>query len=76
MVESNNPFDLMKEEMENDDVILIKTKIQIKVNAIHRMSIILAFLTQEKIISDLLPYINSNYIFKKNSCLLRKTRFC
>ena len=59
MVESNNPMDLFKEEMENDDVKFVKIQIQIKVNAVHRMSIILAFLTQDKIISDLLPFTNS-----------------
>lgn len=60
-------FDLLKEELENDDVhIKINYQTQIKVNAIHRLSIVLANMTPEKIISDLIPYLLSNKIFLKN----------
>ena len=45
-----NPLDLLREELDNDDT-------QIKVNAIHRFPIVMAVLSQEKIISELIPFI-------------------
>jgi len=54
MVDSNNPYDLLKEEMTNDDT-------QIKVNAIHRLSIVMAWMSPDKLVTELVPYLNSNY---------------
>ena len=48
----SSPFDLFKEELDNEDI-------QIKVNTIHRLSIVLALMTPEKIISELIPYLMS-----------------
>jgi hypothetical protein len=55
MVDSNNPYDLLKEEMTNDDT-------QIKVNAIHRLSIVMAWMSPEKLVTELVPYLNSNFL--------------
>ena len=54
MVDSNNPYDLLKEEMTNDDT-------QIKVNAIHRLSIVMAWMSPDKLVTELVPYLNSKY---------------
>jgi hypothetical protein len=56
MVDSNNPYDLLKEEMTNDDT-------QIKVNAIHRLSIVMAWMSPDKLVTELVPYLNSNLLF-------------
>ncbi len=56
MVDSNNPFDLLKEELSNDDT-------QIKVNAIHRLSIVMAWMSSDKLISELIPFLNSKNLF-------------
>ena len=60
MSEANNAFDLLKEEMESDEI-------YIRVNAIHRIKIVATIMGSELIKSALLPYIDSNInIFKNN----------
>jgi serine/threonine-protein phosphatase 2A regulatory subunit A len=48
----SNPFDLFKEELDNEDI-------QIKVNTIHRLSIVLALITPDKITGEVIPYLLS-----------------
>lgn len=48
----STPFDLFKEELDNEDI-------QIKVNTVHRLSILLALMSPEKITGDLIPYLLS-----------------
>jgi serine/threonine-protein phosphatase 2A regulatory subunit A len=48
----STPFDLFKEELDNEDI-------QIKVNTVHRLSILLALMTPDKIIGELIPYLLS-----------------
>jgi serine/threonine-protein phosphatase 2A regulatory subunit A len=50
----SNPYDLFKEELDNEDI-------QIKVNTIHRLSIVLALMTPDKITGELIPYLLSNH---------------
>ena len=65
-MDKENAFDLLKEELENDDVkiffLTIYFQIQTKVNAVHRLPIVMANIGTEKIISELLPYLLSNKI--------------
>jgi serine/threonine-protein phosphatase 2A regulatory subunit A len=49
----SNPFELFKEELDNEDI-------QIKVNTIHRLSIVLALITPDKTTGEVIPYILSN----------------
>ena len=63
MVDSSSPFDLLKEEMSNDDT-------QIKVNAIHRLSIVLAYLAPDKIVGELIPYLNKLISTEEDEVLL------
>ena len=70
MVDSNNPYDLLKEEMTNDDT-------QIKVNAIHRLSIVMAWMSPDKLVTELVPYLNSKilfFLFSKFKILIRNYR--
>jgi len=46
-----NPMDLLKEEMENDEI-------AVRVNAIHRIKIICTLIGQDGIKNQLLPYID------------------
>jgi serine/threonine-protein phosphatase 2A regulatory subunit A len=55
MAEANTPFDLLKEEMESDEIF-------IRVNAIHRLKVVATLMGPELIKSTLLPYIDSNNI--------------
>lgn len=48
-----NALELLKEEMENDDVAL-------RVNAIHRLKIVATILGPEGIKVQLLPYVECN----------------
>jgi hypothetical protein len=50
MFENLNPFELLKEEMENDEV-------AIRVNAIHRLKTVVTVLGGESFKSQILPYI-------------------
>ena len=64
MSDSNtNPMDLLKEELDNDDT-------QIKVNAIHRLPIVLAVLPKDKIISELIPFIQKILPSEEDEVLL------
>jgi serine/threonine-protein phosphatase 2A regulatory subunit A len=54
----SNPFDLFKEELDNEDI-------QIKVNTVHRLSIVLALMTPDKITGEVIPYILSKFNFLK-----------
>jgi serine/threonine-protein phosphatase 2A regulatory subunit A len=48
----SSPFELFKEELDNEDI-------QIKVNTVHRLSIVLALLTPDRITGEVIPYILS-----------------
>jgi hypothetical protein len=50
MFENLNPFELLKEEMENDEV-------AIRVNAIHRLKTVVTVMGNEAFKSQILPYI-------------------
>lgn len=58
-----NPLDLLREELDNDDT-------QIKVNAIHRLPIVMGVLSQDKIISDLIPFIKGILSTEEDEVLL------
>jgi len=60
---SDNPLNLLKEELENDDI-------QIKVNAIHRFPVIMAVLQPDKIISEFIPYIQKIISTEEDEVLL------
>ena len=60
---SDNPLNLLKEELENDDI-------QIKVNAIHRFPVIMAVFPPEKIISEFIPYIQKIIPTEEDEVLL------
>lgn len=65
MADNVNPIELFKEELENDDI-------AIRVNAVHRLKIILTIIGGETFKNQLLPYLESikiNYI-KLNKSLL------
>jgi len=67
-MDKENAMDLLKEEMENDDVYIsinLISQTQIKVNAIHRLPIVMANMSTDKISSELIPYLLS-----KNDYLL------
>ena len=49
-----NPLDLLKEEMENDEIYL-------RVNAIHRLKTVATLISSEMIKNQLLPYIDSSF---------------
>lgn len=51
MADSVNPFDLLKEEMESDEI-------AVRINAIHRMKIIATLLGPDGIKNKLLPYLD------------------
>ncbi len=51
MADTVNPFDLLKEEMESDEI-------AVRINAIHRMKIIASLLGTEGIKTKLLPYLD------------------
>jgi serine/threonine-protein phosphatase 2A regulatory subunit A len=55
MFENINPFDLLKEEMDNDEV-------AVRVNAIHRLKTVVTVMGSESFKSQILPYIESTYI--------------
>lgn len=50
-MDSFNPLDVLREEMENEEVAL-------RVNAIHRMRLVATLLPADKIKSQLIPYID------------------
>lgn len=50
MFENINPFDLLKEEMDNDEV-------AVRVNAIHRLKTVVTVMGSESFKSQILPYI-------------------
>mmetsp|Transcript_15601 Transcript_15601/g.13329 ORF Transcript_15601/g.13329 Transcript_15601/m.13329 type:complete len:210 (+) Transcript_15601:60-689(+) len=52
MHDNTNAFDLLKEEMENDEV-------SIRVNAIHRLKTVVTVMGSDSFKSQLLPYIES-----------------
>ena len=59
----SNPLDLLKEELDNDDI-------KIKVNAIHRLPIVLSLFSKEQIISELIPYIQKILPIEEDEVLL------
>lgn len=61
---SENPFDVLKEDMENEEVYL-------KVNAMHRVRVVATLMGTDKIKSQLIPYFEGmKYIL--NIVLLKK----
>ena len=50
MYENLNPFDLLKEEMTNDEV-------TVRVNAIHRLRTVVTVMGNDAFKSQILPYI-------------------
>ena len=50
MNEQINPFFLLKEEMENDEI-------SIRVNAIHRLKIVATLMSPDDVKNQLLPYL-------------------
>jgi serine/threonine-protein phosphatase 2A regulatory subunit A len=51
----SSPFELFKEELDNEDI-------QIKVNTVHRLSIVLALLTPDRITGEVIPYLLSKIV--------------
>jgi serine/threonine-protein phosphatase 2A regulatory subunit A len=51
MNESLNPINLLKEDMENDEI-------AIRVNAIHRLKLVATLVSQDDIRNTLLPYLD------------------
>lgn len=51
MVDTFNPLDVLREEMENEEV-------SFRVNAVHRIRVVTTLLAADKIKSQLLPYID------------------
>jgi serine/threonine-protein phosphatase 2A regulatory subunit A len=47
-----NPLDILKEEMESDDL-------AIRVNAVHRAQLVAFAMTPEAVRSQLIPYLDS-----------------
>jgi len=56
-MENLNPFTLLKEEMDNDEV-------AIRVNAIHRLKTIVTVVGVDSFKTQILPYLESNSLFK------------
>ena len=59
----SNPLELLKEELDNDDI-------KIKVNAIHRLPIVLSLFSKDQIISELIPYIQKILPIEEDEVLL------
>jgi serine/threonine-protein phosphatase 2A regulatory subunit A len=55
MVEEINAFELLKEEMQTDEI-------HLRVNAIHRLKTVILSIGQALTVSDLIPYLESKYI--------------
>lgn len=51
MSESLNPINLLKEDLENDEI-------AIRVNAIHRLKIVATLISQDDIRTILLPFLD------------------
>lgn len=62
-MENLNPLDVLKEELDTDDVAQ-------KINAVHRMRIIATIMGPEGIRSVLLPFLDSTYHL--NLALIKK----
>ena len=60
---TSNPLELLKEELDNDDI-------QIKVNGVHRLPIILALLSKDKIVSEVIPFIQKILPSEEDEVLL------
>ena len=50
-METLNPIDVLKEDMESEEI-------AIRVNAIHRLTILVTILPQDKIKSFLIPFLD------------------
>jgi len=55
-MDTANPLDILKEEMDNEEISL-------RVNAIHRIRIVAVLLPNDKIKSQLIPYIDCKFLF-------------
>lgn len=58
-MEDINALELLKEEMSTEEI-------HLKVNAIHRLKIVVLYLGQNDSVSQLLPYLDSKRIFYLN----------
>lgn len=56
MVEEINAFELLKEEMQTDEI-------HLRVNAIHRLKTVILSIGQSLTVSDLIPYLESKFGF-------------
>jgi len=55
-MEDINALELLKEEMSTEEI-------HLKVNAIHRLKIVVLYLGQNDTVSQLLPYLDSKWNF-------------
>ena len=58
-MEDINALELLKEEMSTEEI-------HLKVNAIHRLKIVVLYLGQNDSVSQLLPYLDSKWSFGSN----------
>jgi len=59
MVEEVNAIELLKDEMQTDEI-------HLRVNAIHRLKTVILSIGQAWTVSDLIPYLESKSFFKAN----------
>ena len=50
-MDSNNAFEILKEEMENDDL-------SVRINTMHKLPIVATLMTNDVIKSSLIPYLD------------------
>ncbi len=60
-MEDINPIELLKEEMDTDEI-------HLKVNVIHRLKTIILSIGPEETIKKLIPYLESTIIPDSNLC--------
>jgi len=66
-MEDINALELLKEEMSTEEI-------HLKVNAIHRLKIVVLYLGQNDTVSQLLPYLDSKLEFVLMKCSAHKLR--
>ena len=66
-MEDINALELLKEEMSTEEI-------HLKVNAIHRLKIVVLYLGQNDTVSQLLPYLDSKLKFVLMKCSAHKLR--
>lgn len=58
----SNPMDLLKEEMLSD-------QLSVRINAVHRLPIVAAIMKGDQIVNDLLPYLESLFLYEDDEIL-------